>query len=147
MNINDLSTAANDGIALMAVLQKMVASNATTQNLSASVTNAVALAKTIQASMTNFMRLKAATDQVWSKDEIKELMHALGDALTEGLEVFFSRTDWTEQQRLDARNQAIDLISDRFASSVQVVEDHVSQNRANGITAIDRKLLGNEEHE
>ena len=132
-----------------AMLQKMTEDSVASGNgnLSSHITNNAALGKSIQASVANYIRFKASSKTMWSVVDVRELMEVLAESLSDALILVLGRADLDERQRTDLRHQIVDETTRLFLASFETQQQQVTQDRANGITAVDQRLLRNEEQE
>ena len=142
---NDFFEGVDESAELLRLLNQKVKAQLETGNLTGNVANAVALGKTMQAGANSYARMKAASDQVWSRDDMRELMRRLADAQHEALDLVLDRAGVDADK--DLRNAIVDETIRSFAASFEEQQKQVTEDRANGITAFDQRLLENKEQQ
>lgn len=142
---NDLFEGVDENAALLKFLNRKVLEQAENGNLTSNVANAVALGRTLQAGANNYARMKAASDQIWSADDMRRLMRELADAQHEAVVQVLDQSGLDERQRTELRYAIVDATVSRFEARLTSEQQRVTEDRANGITAFDQRLLENQE--
>ncbi|WP_428308253.1 hypothetical protein [Lacipirellula sp.] len=139
--------AGNDRVSAM--LQKMLEESivAGGGHLGSHITNNNALGKAIQASAANYRKFLASSKTMWSVENVNNLMRALAEALNDAVVIALERADLDERQRTHIRHDIVDETTRLFFASFDKQQAQVTEDRAKGISALDQRLLENEEQE
>ena len=143
---NDFFGGVDENAELLRFLNRKVREQAENGNITGNVTNAVALGRTLQAGANSYARMKAASDQIWSVDDMRRLMQGLAEAQHAALILVLGGADLSERQRTELRYAIVDESIRLFNAAFEGQQRQVTEDRANGITAFDQRLLENEDN-
>lgn len=145
MDLNRLQKTFDDGIVLLHKLQEMLDAQLSVGNVHSTTASVVAINKSIVSTAASLVRMRAATNEIWSKDDVEIFLRAMADAMSLALDNVLPAADLPEPVKRELRYDILTEATRLFLSTFDESQQQVTEDRRNGVTAFDIKLLNKEE--
>ena len=141
VDLNVLNKTLSDGVAFLGKLLATLEQQSSVANVHGSISGTVSIVKTLQGAAVSFQKLLAASDQMVSLSELRNIMGRLGDAYAEAATSAASRLDLPERERLVHRDFIVDETVRLFTLELQQFQLEITQRRQQGISALENPTL------